>query len=122
MSERIDIGFAKDRPLSELTYLECQADGEPFLIIRLDGSIELPGRMPDDERARRFIEMMSFEGTTLARAAFRAGQESMKARAVEVAKTKGVYPELNVWNGGPEWYRHGQEIASAIAALEPVNE
>lgn len=57
-----------------------------------------------------------------ARAAFRAGQESMKARAVEVAKTKGVYPELNVWNGGPEWYRHGQEIASAIAALEPVNE
>lgn len=32
----------------------------------------------------------------------------------KVAETEGVYPELNVWAGGPEWYRHGIRIAAAI--------
>lgn len=38
-------------------------------------------------------------------------------RAAEVAETLGVYPELNVLAGGPEWYRHGKEIAKAIRSL-----
>lgn len=37
--------------------------------------------------------------------------------AAEVARTFGVYPELNVYGGGPVWYRHGQNIAAAILAL-----
>jgi hypothetical protein len=37
--------------------------------------------------------------------------------AASVAETEGVYPELNVWNGGPEWFKHGKRIASAIRAL-----
>ena len=38
--------------------------------------------------------------------------------AAKVAGTHGVYPELNIYNGGPDWYRHGQEIAAAIRALK----
>lgn len=38
-------------------------------------------------------------------------------RAAKVAETEGAYPELNVWAGGPEWYRHGLRIAAAIRNL-----
>ena len=38
--------------------------------------------------------------------------------AAKVAETAGVYPELNVYNGGPEWYKHGKEIAAAIRAMK----
>jgi hypothetical protein len=38
--------------------------------------------------------------------------------AARIASTRGVYPELNVHNGGPEWYRHGQEIAAIIRDLK----
>lgn len=32
------------------------------------------------------------------------------------AETLGVHPALNVYNGGPDWYQHGKEIAVAIRA------
>lgn len=32
----------------------------------------------------------------------------------KIAEKEGVHPELNVFSGGPEWYRHGKRIASAI--------
>ena len=34
----------------------------------------------------------------------------------KVCETHGVYPELNVWNGGPDWYKHGKDCAAAIRA------
>lgn len=34
--------------------------------------------------------------------------------AAKVAETLGVHPALNVWDGGPEWYKHGKEIAAEI--------
>jgi hypothetical protein len=37
--------------------------------------------------------------------------------AWKVARTHGVHPHLNVFGGGPEWYKHGQAIAEAILAL-----
>lgn len=41
--------------------------------------------------------------------------------AARIAETIGVYP-VNVFAGGPEWYRHAKRIAAAIRALssEPV--
>jgi hypothetical protein len=33
-----------------------------------------------------------------------------------VAEKLGVHPALNVYNGGPEWYKHGKEIALKIRA------
>jgi len=28
----------------------------------------------------------------------------------------GVHPALNVFNGGPEWYKHGKDCAAVIRA------
>jgi hypothetical protein len=38
--------------------------------------------------------------------------------AAKVAEREGVYPELNIAHGGPDWYRHGQNIAAAIRAMK----
>lgn len=37
-----------------------------------------------------------------------------RERCAKLAEREGVYPELNVAGGGPEWYRHAQRIAAAI--------
>jgi len=47
-----------------------------------------------------------------------AVQEDTREECAKVAESHGVYPELNVWAGGPEWYKHGQAIASAIRAQQ----
>jgi hypothetical protein len=39
-----------------------------------------------------------------------------RERAAMVAENEGVHPLLNVFNGGPDWYRHGKRIAAAIRA------
>lgn len=43
--------------------------------------------------------------------------EVLESAAVIAAK-EGVYPELNVWNDGPDWYQHGKRIAAAIRAMK----
>lgn len=42
--------------------------------------------------------------------------------AAGIAEREGVSPGLNVVDGGPEWYKHGQRIAAACrrAAGEKV--
>jgi hypothetical protein len=42
-------------------------------------------------------------------------QHEREACAKE-AETLGVHPALNVFAGGPDWYKHGKEIAAAIRA------
>ena len=37
-----------------------------------------------------------------------------REKAARIAEREGVYPELNVFAGGPEWYQHGKRIAAAI--------
>lgn len=39
-------------------------------------------------------------------------------RAAEIAQTEGVSPELNVFGGGPDWYKHGKRIARAILSYD----
>ena len=34
----------------------------------------------------------------------------------KLCESMGVHPELNVWNGGPEWYKRQKECATAIRA------
>ena len=34
----------------------------------------------------------------------------------KVCEGLGVHPALNVFNGGPEWYKHGKDCAVAIRA------
>lgn len=58
----------------------------------------------------------------MARAALEAVAPMIRAAALDeaarVAEVTGVYPELNVSGGGPEWYRHGKNIAAAIRKLK----
>jgi hypothetical protein len=44
----------------------------------------------------------------------RAAVGRERERCARIAEAEGVYPELNVYAGGPEWYRHGKRIAAAI--------
>ena len=34
----------------------------------------------------------------------------------KVCEGLGVHPALNVFTGGPEWYKHGKDCAAAIRA------
>ena len=34
----------------------------------------------------------------------------------KLVEEMGVYPELNIWNGGPDWYKRQKECAAAIRA------
>jgi hypothetical protein len=51
---------------------------------------------------------------------FKAFEALVRADQIEkdakMAETLGVHPGLNVWSGGPEWYKHGKDIAKAIRA------
>ena len=37
-----------------------------------------------------------------------------------VCETLGVHPALNVYAGGPDWYKHGKECAAEIRARGDV--
>jgi len=42
--------------------------------------------------------------------------EQEREACAKVCETHGVHPALNVWNGGPDWYKHGKDCATAIRA------
>ena len=42
--------------------------------------------------------------------------EHEREACAKVCETLGVHPALNVWNGGPDWYKHGKDCAEAIRA------
>ena len=42
--------------------------------------------------------------------------EAEREACAKVCETHGVDPALNVWNGGPDWYKHGKNCAAAIRA------
>ena len=39
-----------------------------------------------------------------------------REECAKVCETHGVHGLLNVWNGGPDWYKHGKDCAEAIRA------
>jgi hypothetical protein len=49
-------------------------------------------------------------------AAFNEAVSLEREACAKVCETHGVHPALNVWNGGPDWYKHGKECAAAIRA------
>ena len=42
--------------------------------------------------------------------------EHEREACAKVCDVLGVHPALNVFNGGPEWYKHGKDCAAAIRA------
>ena len=47
---------------------------------------------------------------------YATGAEAEREACAKLCETLGVHPALNVFNGGPEWYRHGKDCAKAIRA------
>ena len=39
-----------------------------------------------------------------------------REKCAKVCETLGVHPALNVFAGGPDWYKHGKNCAAAIRA------
>jgi len=67
------------------------------------------------------------EAVPLIAAALREAEVRGLEEAARIAERFGVYPELNIANGSPEWYRHGIDIATkcraqAAGLLEPPKE
>ena len=56
-----------------------------------------------------------FGDETLERFAALVAKHEREACA-KVCEGLGVHPALNVFNGGPEWYKHGKDCAAAIRA------
>lgn len=42
--------------------------------------------------------------------------QTEREACAKAAESEGVYPELNVFGGGPDWYKHGKRIAEVIRA------
>jgi hypothetical protein len=52
--------------------------------------------------------------TALAIGVWNAAVKAEREACAKKAETLGVHPALNVFAGGPDWYKHGKEIATAI--------
>jgi hypothetical protein len=80
---------------------------------------ELEGGINNQDYSRQLRQWERAKGIALAVivAARPAIRREALAEAAKVAETKGVYPELNIEDGGPEWYRHGLAIAADLRAL-----
>jgi len=63
------------------------------------------------ERDRR-----AFELAECYRCGWDSGVKAERDACANVAETFGVHPALNVFGGGPEWYKHAKDIAAAIRA------
>jgi hypothetical protein len=42
--------------------------------------------------------------------------EKEREACAKVCEEYGVHPALNVFNGGPDWYKHGKDCAKSIRA------
>lgn len=67
------------------------------------------------ERDRQYDE--NVHRIRMEASAYTRGRGDGLREAAKVARSEGVYHELNVYGGGPDWYKHGQRIAAAILAL-----
>jgi hypothetical protein len=89
--------LTRERDEARAELAEAKIELEELDFLRYEGGEESIGREIEKAEAR--------------------GYERGVKEAAKVARTKGVHPHLNVHAGGPEWYRHGQQIADAILAL-----
>jgi len=42
--------------------------------------------------------------------------QAEREACAKLCETLGAHPAMNVWGGGPDWYRHGKDLAKAIRA------
>jgi hypothetical protein len=68
--------------------------------------------IPVDDAAKLVLEAIDDNIKILVQKAVLAEREACAKKA----ETLGVHPALNVFAGGPDWYKHGKEIAAVIRA------
>lgn len=76
--------------------LSVHATGQPILVIHMDGRVEFPGGMPDDERARRFFALLEETGVSVHAVGWEAGMREA-AKIVDDCLPPG---EIDSWNDG----------------------
>lgn len=59
------------------------------------------GWIADNEHIERFAELV---------------RQNEREACAKLCESMGVHPALNVWGGGPEWYKRQKECATAIRA------
>ena len=62
------------------------------------------------------VETTSFCILAFAKQVAKLERHHEREACAKVCETHGVHPALNVWNGGPDWYKHGKNCAAAIRA------
>jgi len=67
---------------------------------------------------RELVEIVISQAVISEREACAKAVISEREACAKVADSLGVHPALNVYNGGPDWYKHGKEIAAAIRARD----
>jgi hypothetical protein len=72
-----------------------------------------------NEELERFAELVSEQTHTNNKAqwyqeGYEAGQRDEREACAKLCESMGVHPALNVWGGGPEWYKRQKECAAAI--------
>ena len=55
----------------------------------------------DEQTIERFAELV---------------RQDEREACAKLCESMGVHPALNVWGGGPEWYKRQKECAAAIRA------
>ena len=73
-------------------------------------SLERFFRMAQEAEADRIAN----ESKHIIKRAEARGAEAEREACAKVCDVLGVHPALNVFNGGPEWYKHGKDCAAAI--------
>jgi hypothetical protein len=104
---------------------EIREDGSQTLYAFEDFDIErFADLMRQDERAERGailrkqdeqIKEMQLTNARLFEKFNKAVLAEREACAA-LCESMGVHPALNVWNGGPDWYKRQKECAAAIRA------
>jgi hypothetical protein len=82
---------------------------------RLKEIAEQAGLDAKEIREDESLTLYAFENFDLERFAELIRADEREACAA-LCESMGVHPALNVWNGGPDWYKRQKECAAAIRA------
>ena len=80
---------------------------------RIKELAEQAGLIPDGDDWFSAIQESDVRTIDLERFAELVRQDEREACA-KLCESMGVHPALNVWGGGPEWYKRQKECAAAI--------
>jgi hypothetical protein len=85
-------------------------------IIEMAIKARLVARIDECHRAIRPKWIEDHDITTYVETFAKLVAAKEREACAKLCETLGVHPALNVWCGGPDWYKHGKDCAAAIRA------